>query len=90
MIPFGGSYICYLCALSRQYCQPYTALVTETGFDGAILCGVDLELPQFELIIPRQRYFFWSTVTASSALAYEQSALQAVAFLHRLYRFSLV
>ena len=85
MTPLGGSSIDFLASLTRHYCLPYASLITEIGFDGDILCGVELELPQLELVIPRHRYFFWTTVTTSFAMAYEQSALQAIAFLHRLY-----
>jgi len=83
--PPGGSSVEFLAILCRHYCLPYASLIAEIGFDGDILCEVELELPQLELVIPRHRYFFWTTVTTFFAVAYEQSALQAIAFLHRLY-----
>jgi len=76
MIAYGGSYISF-------------PLITEIGFDGILLCGIELELPQLELVIPRHRYFFWTAVSTSISTAYEESALQAVIFLSRFYKLSL-
>jgi len=60
------------------------------GDDGAVLCGVELELIQLELVTPRHHYFFWSPVEQSLIFAHERSALQAVTFLQCLYSFSLI
>ncbi|KAG2657691.1 hypothetical protein PVAP13_1KG197820 [Panicum virgatum] len=88
MLPVGVNSISLLRAVSRQYCLPYTSLITKVGDDGTLLCGVELELPQLELVTPH-RYFFWSPAEQSLILAYERSAMQAVAFLQGVYRFSL-
>ena len=73
-----------------QYYLPYTSLITEVGDDGAVLCGVELELIHLELVTPRHHYFFWSPVEQSLIFAHERSALQAVTFLQCLYSFSLI
>ena len=73
--PPGGSSVDFLAILCRHYCLPYASLIAEIGFDGDILCGVELELPQLELVTPRHRYFFLDyCYHIFFAVAYEQSA----------------
>jgi len=54
----GPSPIALLNAAVSECRLQYASLITEIADDPTVLCGVELELPQRELIGPRREFFF--------------------------------
>jgi len=57
MIIKGTSPIALLHAAALECHLQYVSLITEIASDQTVLCGVELELPQRELIGPRREFF---------------------------------
>ena len=64
---------------------PYASLITEIADDSTILCGVELELPQLELLAPRQQLFLWEPAISGPIIAFEKACLRAISFLQIFY-----
>jgi len=67
----------------------YVSLITEIASDQTVLCGVELELPQRELIGPRREFFFWEPVITEPSLAYAKACLKAVSFLQIFFNLKI-
>ena len=61
----------------------YASLITEIADEFTVLCGVELELPQLELLAPRRELFSssWEPADLNPTIAYEKACLQAVSLL---------
>ena len=53
----GASPIALLHAAASECSLQYASLITEIASDQTVLCGVELELPQQELMAPRREFF---------------------------------
>jgi len=62
-------------------------MLKEVFEDGTVLCGVEIELRQLELVRPRQPYFFWAASQGNPIVAYEEAVSQAVSFLQTRFGF---
>ena len=52
------------------YCQlAYFAMLKEVVEDGTVLCGLEIELRQLELVRSRQQYFFWAASQGNPIVA---------------------
>ena len=67
----------------------YVSLITEIASDETVLCGVELELPQRELIGPRREFFFWEPVITETSLAYAKACLKAISFLQIFFNLKI-
>ena len=73
MIINETSPIALLHAAALECHLQYVSLITEIASDQTVLCGVELELPQRELIAPRREFFFWEPVVFEPSLAYAKA-----------------
>ncbi|KAM0847424.1 hypothetical protein ACQ4PT_055022 [Festuca glaucescens] len=78
----------HLLELVASHCRlSYHAYLREVGGDGSVLGGVELEIAVVQEGPAPTRFFFWSSVSCGSQSPFEESALQAIRFLQRLYGF---
>jgi hypothetical protein len=78
----------HLLDLVASHCRlSYHGYVREVGGDGSVLGGVELEIAVVQEGPAPTRFFFWSSVSFGSQSPFEESALQAIRFLQRLYGF---
>ena len=89
MFVHGPSPIALLHAAASECRLPYASLITEIADSSTILCGVELELPQLELIGPRHELFFWQTAYLDLNDAYEKACLKVVLFLQIVYNLKI-
>ena len=90
MFVHGPSPIALLHAAASECRLPYASLITEIADSSTILCGVELELPQLELIGPcHELFFFWQTAYLDLNDAYEKACLEAVSFLQLFYNLTI-
>ena len=85
----GPSPIALLHAAVSECRLQYASLITEIADVPTILCGVELELPQLELIGPRHELFFWEATYLDPTNAYEKACLRAVSFLQLFYNLKI-
>ena len=69
MIIKETSSIALLHAAASECHLQYVSLITEIASDQTVLCGVELELPQRELIGPRREFFFLGTCSFQTLLS---------------------
>ena len=69
MIIKETSSIALLHAAASECHLQYVSLITEIASDQTVLCGVELELPQRELIGPRREFFFLGTCSFRTLLS---------------------
>ncbi|KAM0832332.1 hypothetical protein ACQ4PT_064970 [Festuca glaucescens] len=74
-------------AVAARCALPALFYVCEVTEDGAVLAGVELELPAAGGAVGPRREFFWSVVWHSCLDAYDQAAVQAIRFLQSIYGF---
>jgi len=89
MIIKETSPIALLHAAALECHLEYVSLITEIASDETVLCGVELELPQRELIGPRREFFFWEPVITETSLAYAKACLKAVSFLQIFFNLKI-
>ena len=89
MIIKETSPIALLHAAASECHLEYVSLITEIASDETVLCGVELELPQRELIGPRREFFFWEPVITETSLAYAKACLKAVSFLQIFFNLKI-
>ena len=89
MIIKETSPIALLHAAALECHLQYVSLITEIASDQTVLCGVELELPQRELIGPRREFFFWEPVITETSLAYAKACLKAVSFLQIFFNLKI-
>ena len=89
MIIKETSPIALLHAAASECHLEYVSLITEIASDETVLCGVELELPQRELIGPRREFFFWEPVITEPSLAYAKACLKAVSFLQIFFNLKI-
>jgi len=89
MIIKETSPIALLHAAALECHLQYVSLITEIASDQTVLCGVELELPQRELIGPRREFFFWEPVFSEPSLAYAKACLKAVSFLQIFFNLKI-
>ena len=89
MIIKETSPIALLHAAASECQLQYVSLITEIASDQTVLCGVELELPQRELIGPRREFFFWGPVVSEPSLAYAKACLKAVSFLQIFFNLKI-
>ena len=89
MIIKETSPIALLHAAAMECHLEYVPLITEIASDETVLCGVELELPQRELIGPRREFFFWEPVITETSLAYAKACLKAVSFLQIFFNLKI-
>ena len=89
MIIKETSPIALLHAAALECHLEYVSLITEIASDETVLCGVELELPQRELIGPRHEFFFWEPVITETSLAYAKACLKAVSFLQIFFNLKI-
>ena len=89
MIIKETSPIALLHAAALECHLDYVSLITEIASDETVLCGVELELPQRELIGPRREFFFWEPVITETSLAYAKACLKAVSFLQIFFNLKI-
>ena len=89
MIIKETSPIALLHAAASECHLQYVSLITEIASDQTVLCGVELELPQRELIGPRREFFFWEPVFSEPSLAYAKACLKAVSFLQIFFNLKI-
>ncbi|KAK1650868.1 hypothetical protein QYE76_068673 [Lolium multiflorum] len=65
----------------------YHGYLREVGGDGSVLGGVELEIAGVQEGPTPTQFFFWSSVSSGSRSPFEESAVQAIHFLQRLYGF---
>jgi hypothetical protein len=65
-------------------------VVFEIAGDGTPAYGVEIDVPCFGTVVVCRRFFFWAPPDELSGPGYEQAALQAVAFLQKMYGFVVV
>ena len=68
----------------------YASVVFERAGDGTPVYGVEIDVPCFGAVVASRCFFFWAPQEEFSAPGYEQAALQAIAFLQKLYGFVVV
>ena len=85
----GPSPIALLHAAVSECRLQYASLITEIADDPMVLCGVELELPQLELIGPCHEIFFWEATYLDPTIAYEKACLRAVSFLQLFYNLKI-
>ena len=69
MIIKETSSIALLHAAASECHLQYVSLITEIASDQTVICGVELELPQRELIGPRREFFFLGTCSFQTLLS---------------------
>jgi hypothetical protein len=74
-------------AVAARCALPALFYLSEVTEDGAVLAGVELELPAAGGAAGPRREFFWSVVWHGSLDAYDQAAVQAIRFLQSIYGF---
>ncbi|KAM0832574.1 hypothetical protein ACQ4PT_064805 [Festuca glaucescens] len=74
-------------AVAARCALPALFYVSEVTEDGAVLAGVELELPAAGGAAGPRREFFWSVVWHGCLDAYDQAAVQAIRFLQSIYGF---
>ena len=89
MIIKETSPIALLHAAASECHLEYVSLITEIASDETVLCGVELELPQRELIGPRREFFFWEPVITETSLAYAKACLKAISFLQIFFNLKI-
>ena len=89
MIIKETSPVALLHAVASECHLEYVSLITEIASDQTVLCGVELELPQRELIGPRREFFFWEPVITDPSLAYAKACLKAVSFLQIFFNLKI-
>jgi len=89
MIIKETSPIALLHAAALECHLEYVSLITEIASDETVLCGVELELPQRELIGPRREFFFWEPVITETSLAYAKACLKAISFLQIFFNLKI-
>ncbi|KAG2584051.1 hypothetical protein PVAP13_6KG267800 [Panicum virgatum] len=89
MIIKETSPIALLHAAASECHLEYVSLIAEIASDETILCGVELEPPQRELIGPRREFFFWEPVITGPSLAYAKACLKAVSFLQIFFNLKI-
>ena len=77
MIIKETSSIALLHAAASECHLQYVSLITEIASDQTVLCGVELELPQRELIGPRREFFFLGTCYYRTLLSICKSMLKS-------------
>ena len=90
MFVVGTSYLSLLQAVAARCGLPYASVVFERAGDGTPVYGVEIDVPCFGAVVASRSFFFWAPQEEFSALGYEQAALQAIAFLQKLYGFVVV
>ena len=89
MIIKETSPVALLHAVASECHLEYVSLITEIASDETVICGVELELPQRELIGPRREFFFWEPVITDPSLAYAKACLKAVSFLQIFFNLKI-
>jgi len=90
MFVVGTSYLSLLQAVAARCGLPYASVVFERAGDGTPVYGVEIDVPCFGAVVASRCFFFWAPQEEFSAPGYEQAALQAIAFLQKLYGFVVV
>lgn len=90
MFAVGASYLSLLEAVAARCGLPYASVVYEISVDGSPAYGVEIDVPCTDAVFTCRSFFFWAPAGQFSGPGYEQAALQAVAFLQRLYGFVVV
>lgn len=90
MFVAGASYLSLLQSVAARCGLPYASVVFEVEGDGTPVYSVELDVPCFSTILACRHFFFWAPPDELSDPGYEQAALQAIAFLQKLYGFVVV
>ena len=87
MIIKETSPIALLHAAALECHLQYVSLITEIASDQTVICGVELELPQRELIGPRREFFFSETCYYQTLLSICKSMLKSSIIPADLFQF---
>jgi hypothetical protein len=90
MFAVGASYLSLLQIVAAKCGLPYASVVFEVAGDGSPAYGVEVDVPCAGAVMACRSFFFWAPPREFSGQGYEQAALQAIAFLQRLYGFFVV
>ncbi|XP_062186630.1 uncharacterized protein LOC133890183 [Phragmites australis] len=90
MFVVGLSYVFLLQAVVSQCDSVSVAYLCEVADDGAVLAGIEVELPPLNAEAAPRHVFFWSCPHITCMAPYEQAAFQAVSFLQMLYGFLVI
>jgi hypothetical protein len=90
MFPVCLSCLSVLQVVAHRCRLPYVSFLHEIDGNGALLHGVELDLPP---LFPREaprRFFFWSSTDAECCNPYEDAVLHSLRFLHAIYGFAIL
>uniref|UniRef100_A0ACD5YPJ1 Uncharacterized protein n=1 Tax=Avena sativa TaxID=4498 RepID=A0ACD5YPJ1_AVESA len=73
--------------LAARFALPALLYLCEVADDGAVLAGVELELPMDAVGVVAERRFFWCETWLECLDTYDQAALEAIRFLQGVYGF---
>ncbi|OEL22524.1 hypothetical protein BAE44_0016455 [Dichanthelium oligosanthes] len=88
MFVVGASYVSLIQSMTARCVLPYVSMVCEIAGDGALLCGVEIQLPSIGPFCHPRQVFFWASVQSNPSAAHEQAAFQAICYLQSVYLLS--
>jgi len=80
MFAVRASYLALLQTVAARCGVAYASVVFEVAGDGSPIYGVEVDVPCAGAIVPCRSVFFWAPRDGFPGPAYEQAALQAIAF----------
>jgi len=90
MFVVRASYLVLLQTVAARCGLPYVSVVFEMVGDGSPIYGVEVDVPCSEAVASCHSVFFWAPRDEFSRPGYKQAALQAIAFLQKMYGFVVV
>jgi len=87
MFAIRASYLSLLQTVAARCGLPYASVVFEMAGDGSPVYGVEVVVLCAGNVAPCRSFFFWAPGDGFSGPGYEQAALQAIAFLQKVYGF---